>query len=540
MSLSTPGIGSGLDIKAMVDAYVKAEITPLQINHDKQLTNATTELSAVGQLKGYLSGLQSSLTNLSDLTQFYSMKYSLSEQGYLSTTLTPQAAKGTYQIEIQKLAQQHTLASDYLTNTGSGTITINFGTYNADKTAFTANTSATPVTITIPPGSDSIASVRDAINNQNSGVVASIVQDGQGSRLTITSSQTGENYAMKISGTVTSLNYDPTTGPNSVIESVAAQNSLVKINGLTLIQSTNKLDNAIAGTTLNLTQAQTGKTITLKIDENKDQVTALLNDFIKKYNDSMTFLTNLTGYNSATKQGGIFQGDPQFRSLKLNLNKVATTALPNNTSAIKSLADVGITTNKDGLLELDKTKYDKAVSSNYQDIGALFAKTATSTDPNIRIQSLSGKVKAGTYSVSLTEYTPGVSMEGSIGGFHASSADGLILRGSGVLSGLSLNVLSGSTGARGEVIVKDGMASQLNSFLDTYMSTSGDLALRTTKINKSVAQLAKAQTAIDLRSDTISRRYTRQFNALDTLLAQLQSTSSALSQQLNALPVNKN
>jgi len=62
MSLSTPGIGSGLDIKAMVDAYVKAEITPLQTRHDNKLSSVNTELSAIGQLKSVLSNLQQKRT----------------------------------------------------------------------------------------------------------------------------------------------------------------------------------------------------------------------------------------------------------------------------------------------------------------------------------------------------------------------------------------------------------------------------------------------------------------------------------------------
>jgi len=123
---------------------------------------------------------------------------------------------------------------------------------------------------------------------------------------------------MQISGSLTALNYDPTIGSNALTETIAAQNSVIKVNGLTLNQSTNQLKDAISGITLNLKKAELSKTITLNVDDNKDQLTGLVNDFIKKYNDSTTLLTNLTGYNSSTKQSGLFQGDPQFRNLKLN------------------------------------------------------------------------------------------------------------------------------------------------------------------------------------------------------------------------------
>ncbi|HHL3491371.1 TPA: flagellar filament capping protein FliD [Legionella pneumophila] len=536
MELSSPGVGSGLDVKTLVDAIVTAEITPSQVRHDKQLNSVNTELSALGQLKNYLTNLQASLTKLSNLSQLHTMKSTISDPNYFSVTLGAGATKSTYQIETQKLAQQHSLASAYMTNTGSGTITIDFGTYNSDKTTFTPNPSATSVNITIAPGNDSLVAVRDAINNTNSGITASIVQDSLGSRLTITSSQTGENYAMKISGGVTSLNYDPTMGVNSLTETVAAQNSTVKINGLTLVQSSNQLNEAITGVTIDLKKAEIGKVVTLTIDDNKDQLTGLINEFIKQYNDTMTFLTNLTGYNSETKQGGVFQGDPQFRNLKLNLNKWATTPLAKQDGPIRSLADLGIITNKQGLLEIKQDKFKSVLDNHYKEIGALFAKTAKVNDTGINIKSINSTVKSGTYDVILTEFTPGVSMSGTIGGLPATSSDGITLTGSGYLSGLSINVFSGSAGARGQITVTDGIAVQLSSLLDTYIESKGDLNQRKDQLNNQIKQLTKIQNEIDIRRKSIETRYLKQFTALDTLLSQLQNTSVFLSQQLANLP----
>ncbi|MGL6029070.1 MAG: flagellar filament capping protein FliD [Legionella sp.] len=543
MSLSTPGIGSGLDIKAMVDAYVKAEITPLQVRHDNKLNNVNTELSAVGQLKSMLSNLQTSLSNLSDISKLYAMKYSVSDGESLGAAITPKAAKGNYQVEIQRLAQQHSVASSYLntSSVGSGTITINFGSYAPDHSSFTANSSASPLTINIAPGSDSLIAIRDAINDAKGGVVASIVQDNQGSRLTLTSTKTGEQNALQISSDISALNYDPTTNNTTLTETITAQDSVVKINGLTLTQASNQLEDALSGITLNLKKAESGKMITLNVDDNKDQLSSLVNDFMKKYNDSMTLLTNLTGFNSETKQSGLFQGDPQFRNLKFNLNKWATSPLTTqNNSPIRSLADLGIVTNKQGFLELKQEQFTAALTNHYADIGNLFAKTATASDANIRINSIDSSVKAGNYDVYLSEYTAGVSMAGTIGSLSASSADGMILNGSGSLGKLSLQVLSGTAGARGTIQVNDGLAVQMNQMLDSYLGSKGDLSQRADQLNKQVSQLAQRQEQIDIRSAGIEQRYLKQFNALDLLLAKLQSTSSSLTQQLANLPSFKN
>ena len=541
MSLSSPGVGSGLDVKTIVDALVKAEITPLQTRHDKQLTGVNTELSAVSQLKSTLANLQESLSTLSDLNKFYIKKFSLSDQGYLSSTVSPEAAKGTYRIEIQNLAQQQSLATSYFTNNttsigSSGTMSINFGSYNADKTVFTANPDISSININISPDNNSLNAVRDAINKSNSDVTASLVEDSQGSRLVLSSSHTGEQYAMKISGDITALNYDPTTGVNSLTETMAAQNSTVLINGLAINQSTNELNNAISGVTLNLTKAEAGKIITMTVEDNKDQVTSLVNDFIKKYNDSITFLTTLTGYNAETKQRGVFQGDPQFRSLKLSINKWATNPIANSNSAIQSLADLGIKTNKQGLLEMKQTEFDKAIADHYSEIGGLFAKTASATDGNIRVKSLGNKVPSGTYAVDLDQFTPGVSMSGTIGSNAATSPDGITLNGSGNLSSLSLEVRSGSSGYRGTIMVNDGLAVLLDEMIDTYMSNKGDLNQRKDQLDKQVNNLAKTQDRIDIRKTQVETRYTKQFNALDLLLTNMQSISAAITQLMDSLP----
>lgn len=269
MGLSTPGIGSGLDIKGMVEGLVKADLMPLQLKHDKKLNSVTMELSAFGQLKSAISSFQTTLNTLSLASEFNKMNCLLSEPGYISASLTGQADEGIYQLQVQQLAQSQSLASGYFANSstsvGSGSITINFGTYSNSNTTFTPNAAVSPLTLNINAGNDSLTAVRDAINAANGGVTASIVQDSLGSRLTLTSTETGENYAMQITGSLTSLNYDPTTNNTALTQTMAAQNCLVKINGLVLNESSNQIENALAGINLDVQQADPSKTITLTV-----------------------------------------------------------------------------------------------------------------------------------------------------------------------------------------------------------------------------------------------------------------------------------
>ncbi|HHI9458996.1 TPA: flagellar filament capping protein FliD [Legionella anisa] len=539
MGLSTPGIGSGLDIKAMVESMVKADLMPAQVRHDKKLNSVTTELSAFGQLKSAISNFQTTLSSLSYASELNKMNLLLSEPGYISASVTEQAAEGLYQIKVIQLAQAQSLASGYFTNNsssvGSGSITINFGTYSNNNTTFTLNTEVDPVTINITPGNDSLSTVRDAINAANAGVTAAIVQDGVGSRLTLTSSETGEKYAMQITGSLTALNYDPTTSNTSLNQTMAAQNSQVQINGLLLSESSNQLENALTGITLDLRQADPATTITLTVKKDVEHLKGLINDFVKKYNDFINFITALTGFDMETRKRGVLQGDDKLRDLKTNLYHLATNPLTTN-GPIQSLADLGITSDKHGLLEIDSEMLDEAIKNNYQDIGNLFAKKITATDPNIKINSLDTEVAAGAYDVILNEYTPGMSMSGTIGGVLANSTDGITLNGTGDFSTLSIDVLSGLVGDRGQIIVSDGLASLIDGYLDSLIGEDGEIEERIDRLNTQAKQLDEMQERINERSITLEKRYYKQWNAVDLLISQMQNTSNTLTQILSNLP----
>ncbi|KTD03484.1 flagellar filament capping protein FliD [Fluoribacter gormanii] len=539
MGLSTPGIGSGLDITAMVESMVKADLMPLQLRHDKKLNSVTTELSAFGQLKSAMSSFQTTLDTLSHASEFNKMNCLLSETGYVSASLTGQAIEGLYQIKVNQLAQAQSLVSNYVTNNsssiGSGSITINFGTYSNNNSTFTQNTEVSPVTININSGNDSLTAVCDAINAANAGVTASIVQDSIGSRLTLTSSQTGEKYAMQITGSLTALNYDPTTSNASLTQTMAAQNSQVQINGLLLSESNNQFKNAITGITLDLQQADPATTVTLTVKKDVEHLKGLINDFVKKYNDFINFISSLTGFDMETRKRGVLQGDDKLRALKTNLYNLATNPLT-TVGSIKSLADLGITSDKHGLLEIDPEIFDDAINNNYQDISNLFAKNISATDPNIKINSVDTEVAAGAYDVILNEYTPGVSMAGSIGGILAISTDGITLNGTGDFNTLSIDVISGLVGNRGQIIVSDGLASLIDGYLESLVDEDGEIAERIDRLNTQAAQLDEMQERINERSITLEKRYYRQWNAVDLLISQMQNTSNTLTQILSNLP----
>ena len=543
--------GSSLDVKAIADSLTTADVTPAKNRLNKLESDFVTELSAIGQIKSALAKLQSSMSKLSDLQQFYSMETTLSDTNAFDASATANATSGNYQIEVKHIATRQSLASaaKASSNTviGHGSLTIAFGSYNGDQSVFTTNPDKQAVTINIAAGQDSLQSIRDTINNSNSGVKAAIVQDDQGARLTLTSPETGKEFAMKISVNdsdgnntnglgLSALAYDPTIGNNQLQQTIVAIDSEIKINGLTLTQGSNRYKDAIAGVTIDLKKAADGNIINLAIEKNSGQVTTLINEFIKQYNDAMTTINGLTTYNKETKQGGYFQSDASIRGLKLGLSKWISQPVANSRASITSLADIGIKTNAQGLLTLKTDVFNASLENHYSEIGSLFAKTATASDGNISINSLGSSVKAGKYDVNIDSFIPGSTLTGTIGGIHASSTDGRTLKGSGDLKDLSVDILGGGVGFRGSIQVTDGVAVKLNDLISSYLGDKGNLNSRTNQINKRIEDVGDQRARLQDRANTLYRRYITQYSRLDVLLSSMQKTSESLAMQLSGLP----
>ena len=84
------------------------------------------------------------------------------------------------------------------------------------------------------------------------------------------------------------------------------------------------------------------------------------------------------------------------------------------------------------------------------------------------------------------------------------------------------------------VLGKDGsIASSLDSLLKSNLDTgTGVLVRRTDSLNKQISKLEKDLDDLDVRMEKNYERYTKQFTAMDTLVAQMQNTSNYLTTQL--------
>ena len=421
MAISAPGIGSKLDVNSIITQLMDIERRPLTQLNNREIS-FQAKLSAFGSIRSALSQFQGAMSGLSFASRFEGASAASTDPTVVSASATPRAPAGSYSVEVSTLAQnQRLVATGQATTTatiGTGTLTFDFGTISGGSfdaqtgkytgAAFTTAGSGVR-TVTIEPGSGSLAGIRDSINAAGIGVTASIVNDGGTSpfRLVLSSDRTGAANALKITvdgdaalGSL--LGQDPAAG-QSLVQTAAARNAELTINGVAVTKPTNVVSDALEGVTLTLSKTNVGTPATVTVARDNAKAVSAAESFVKAYNDLNKTLEDVSAFNAETGTGAVLNGDPAVRGLQNQLRSLFNQPLGGTGSALRTLSDAGIAFQRDGTLSLDATKLNKAMTANPGRIAGLFAPLGRSTDSLVEFVSARSGVAAGSYSLDVTQ-----------------------------------------------------------------------------------------------------------------------------------------
>ena len=476
-SISSLGIGSGLDLTSLLAGLKTAEQAPLAAIQ-KQQASYTTKLTAYGQISSTLGTLQSAATALSKATLFEGMRATSTATDVLTAQALPTAVNGSYAVNVTQLAQVQSLAANGVLSTtsaiGGGTVTIDFGTIGGGTfdaatgkhtgASFTPGTAvATPITIA---ANSTLENIRDAFNaSANSGVTASIVNDGSATpnRLVLTSTQTGKAASMKINVTgdpaLSSLLAHNPAATQNLRQTAAAQNTELTVNGIAITSATNKVEGAVQDVTM--TVSKTGAA-TLSVQKDTASVQSAVNDFVSAYNNLQTVSARLTAYDAAKQSGAALLGDSTLRSIHVGIRSALTTPQTDDGSGLTMLSQIGVSFDDKGNLALDPAKLTAAMGTK--------------------------------------------------------------------MTGLA-NLFSGGASGYGTA-----MAALVSSYTDT---TGGVLTAASKGISKTLDSLAKQYTSTSERAEATVARYKTQFSQLDLMMSRMNQTSTYLTAQFEAMNAKK-
>lgn len=372
--LKLPGVGSGFPIQSFVDATVAGERAPKEKMFQRRANDIGVQLSSYGTLKGVLDEFKTALKKLGDEEAFEKRSTSFSNSGFISATADKTAVAGSYTLVVKQLAEAHKVGTtaipkaDAEKKLGSGSLTLGVG----DES----------FTVSIDKDKSTLAEVADAVNNaeDNKGVRATVVTDDNGSRLVFFADKTGTEHQISVSA---SGNADGDGGESldvlgTTTEIQAAKDAQVTIDGALITSQSNEIENAIQGVTLDLKKVNDDPggekpDTKLTIGYDKGVVEKNLQEFVKSFNTVMATINQLTLYDPETEKAGPLNGDGTARNLTSQIRRMLSEPIEGASAPIKSLTDLGITTKKDGKIELDEDLLKKQVDENFAKIGQLFA-----------------------------------------------------------------------------------------------------------------------------------------------------------------------
>jgi flagellar hook-associated protein 2 len=363
------GLITGLDTTALVAGLVQAErrsITVLQsqkVRFQAQDAVFTSVISALGSLK-------SSAQNLSVSTDFIKRSAASSDQAVLTVAASSAADIGASEIAVDSLAKSHSLQSTSFTATtaaiGTGTLTISVGGTNTN--------------VLIDGTNNTLAGLRDAINDSGAAVRASIINVSGGAtadyRLVVQSEDTGIANGVTISGTLTG-GVDPFSGGGEIVQ--AAADAVFSVNGLKVSRSTNTISDVISGVTFTLLDEgdrngaldATDPSAKITVTANNAAITSTVKELMERFNAVNKIVNDQFKFDPNTERQGITAGDASLRSMLSRLRNELSKS--GGTSATyKYLSDIGIKFAKDGSLTFDEAKLAEALEDDATAVANLF------------------------------------------------------------------------------------------------------------------------------------------------------------------------
>jgi len=416
-SISSLGIGSGVLTSDLVDQLVQAERAPTENRLTQKTEQTQALLSAYGKLRSAVTELRLPMRQLSAPDNLKAFSASSSNEGIAVSVDSTKASRGTYSVEVTSLAGAQALASRDVfadrdaTSVGQGTLTLSVG----DKTT----------NITIDNNNDTLQGLANAINDSDAGVSAGVIDTGNGFQLVLSADETGTANAVSISvsgdtGGTDSDNqglsrFAFNTGLDvdaGLQETIAASDAVMEINGVEVTRSTNSFENVIDGLTFNITE--TGSSI-IKVQQDLGAVADRVQGFVDKFNALQSTIDSLAGFNAEAGVGSLLTGDSTVRSIQNQLRQVLTRVVPGlESSTVRSLADVGITTNfETGGLEFDRAKFEEQLKNNPDDVTALFAEQGRTTDSQVEFVRSGLNTEPGRYDINITQAATQGSLSGT-------------------------------------------------------------------------------------------------------------------------------
>jgi flagellar hook-associated protein 2 len=367
MAIGFSGISTGADWNSIINQLLAIERQPLDTLEVRE-AKIQQQISDYGLIKSAVDSFRSTVEGLTTSTGLAVFSTSTTDESVVSVTADENAAVSNYDIVVNTLASGDKLASsayadsDTAVGTGTMSITVDGATMN----------------LTVDGSNNTLAGLRDAINSasDNPGVTATILNENGGSRLILTSNDTGAANAIAVSFTDDDGNNTDASGLSRLFSFGAggdglaeqvetAQDATLTIDGFSVNSASNSVTGAISGVTVELVAAGSAS---IGITRDNTGIEEKIQSLVDAYN---TILDEF----DAMEQSSLGR-DSSLRRMRQGfvdiLNQTATVD-----AAPAYLFEIGITRDREGVLSLDSSDLTDALVNDFDRVAQILTDETT-------------------------------------------------------------------------------------------------------------------------------------------------------------------
>jgi len=525
--LSALNVGSGLNTTEIITAIVDAERIPKEDIINSKIEEKKIKVSSLGQVQTSLSSLDDSLDLIDGLTGIEVSSSGSSVGISISDSSTTDSF--SYEIEISALAKSQTLAFDGFSSEdevlGAGSLLISYGTWSAGS--FTQNSSSSE-TISISSSNTTLKDVKDAINNADIGVTASIIMTDTNQYTIVLKSDTGLDNAISITATETvagsglaDLNY---TSYDANTEIVSASDASFTLDGLSVTRETNTIEDLIDGITITL-ENTTSSAVTISAEYSAENALLIVNNLVDQINATGNVLRSLSNRSSDGSNGPLVD-DPVISYLKRSIRNLTTDAIYGYGDEAIYMTNFGIQTEKDGMLTIDEEKFRDYFNANPSNFLALVQDKFSSSDSDVSVAVTGNDWDPGVYDLSFD------GTDASINSESMTLSNGLYVSSAGSTDGLSLDIDASVTSS--SIYMGRSIISSLQIIVGNMLETGSDLKNNISSYNENIEDYENELLSLQDQIDAITENYEQRFSRMNTIMEQVKSTESAITNMMDA------
>lgn len=402
----TLGAGSGIDIGALVTALVDNQYSLKTKQFTAREETLTAQVSAVAKLKSGMSGFATALASLVKGGSLATQPTS-GNTGIVKVAALPGAsiANLSTSVEVRALASAQVASTATplaaTATPGQGSISFQFGSYDAQDVFQPDATVLPPIAIA---ATDTLSTIATKINSANQGITASVISDAGGQRLVL-KGPSGAEKAFTLTAAPGSdagvQALEVGAGKTGTTIASTAADARVAVDGVEVRRATNSITDLIPGVRLDLQSVAVGTRVTIGSTPQTDNLRQAVNDVVATYNELHTMLKADTDPFTGVLARDIGARDMQRALAGLTLTPLRTATDGSPTT----LAEIGVTTNRDGSLSVDSSKLARALNNNPKAVEAMFADGTAPTGAGLSaaLSAISAKVANRDYGLGASE-----------------------------------------------------------------------------------------------------------------------------------------